>query len=59
LQGADAIKQYKWVQNDKLALTLDALEKRLAQPQKVTVEVKDGNITASVNEANAREARRK
>ncbi len=58
LQGQGALEKTRFYDMAKLEKTLADLEKRLAQPQRITVDVKNGNITAEVNKTNAREARR-
>jgi hypothetical protein len=58
LAGRDELEKTRFYDLAKLEKTLADLEKRLAQPQKITVDVKNGNITAEVNKTNAREAKR-
>lgn len=59
LQGPGALSQTRFYDVAKLEKTLADIERRLAQPQNITVDVKNGNITAEVNKTNAKEAKRR
>lgn len=59
LQGQGALEKTRFYDVAKLEKTLADIERRLAQPQHVVVDVKNGNITAEVNKANAKEAKRR
>lgn len=59
LQGPGALEKTRFYDVAKLEKTLADIERRLAQPQRITVDVKNGNITAEVNKVNAKEAKRR
>lgn len=59
LQGPAGLEKTRRYDVAKLEKTLANLEKRLAQPQRITVDVKNGNITAEVNKTNAKDAKRR
>lgn len=59
LQGQGALEKTRFYDVAKLEKTLADIERRLAQPQRITVDVKNGNITAEVNKVNAKEAKRR
>jgi hypothetical protein len=59
LQGQGALEKTRFYDVAKLEKTLADIERRLAQPQHITVDVKNGNITAEVNKTNAKEAKRR